>query len=232
MRHPLAYIMEACDDIAYSVIDAEDTVKKGYASFYDLMDYLESSAQGDVVVCDVIKRARDKNAEFKKESLSSKELNDISMQMFRVIAIARMIVAATDIFVSKINEMLKLNIPPGYELIENSECSELCRLLKKFDRRHGFHHSDVLKLELDGNNYIKALMSMLWQSINTHEDSRTPFERYAYGGISENYRRVYERSSKDLYNKYQLLCDALSGMTEQYLVKVHDELKILKNGTT
>ena len=33
LRHPFAYIMEACDDIAYSVIDAEDTVKKGYASF-------------------------------------------------------------------------------------------------------------------------------------------------------------------------------------------------------
>ncbi len=36
IRHPLAYVMEACDDIAYSIIDAEDTVKKGYASFYDL----------------------------------------------------------------------------------------------------------------------------------------------------------------------------------------------------
>lgn len=32
IRHPLVYVMEACDDIAYSVIDAEDTVKKGYAS--------------------------------------------------------------------------------------------------------------------------------------------------------------------------------------------------------
>ncbi len=40
VRHPLAYVMEACDDIAYSIIDAEDIVKKGYASFYDLMDYL------------------------------------------------------------------------------------------------------------------------------------------------------------------------------------------------
>ena len=33
IRHPLAYVMEACDDIAYSIIHAEDTVKKGYASF-------------------------------------------------------------------------------------------------------------------------------------------------------------------------------------------------------
>jgi len=33
IRHPLAYVMEACDDIAYSIIDAEDTVKKGYHHF-------------------------------------------------------------------------------------------------------------------------------------------------------------------------------------------------------
>lgn len=26
-------IMEACDDIAYSVLDAEDTIKKGFASY-------------------------------------------------------------------------------------------------------------------------------------------------------------------------------------------------------
>ena len=33
VRHPLALIMEACDDTAYSVIDAEDSVKKSLVSF-------------------------------------------------------------------------------------------------------------------------------------------------------------------------------------------------------
>jgi dGTPase len=28
LRHPVAYVMEACDDIAYSVVDAEDAIKK------------------------------------------------------------------------------------------------------------------------------------------------------------------------------------------------------------
>jgi len=41
VRHPLTYIMEACDDIAYAVLDAEDAVKKGLVSFSDLMSYLE-----------------------------------------------------------------------------------------------------------------------------------------------------------------------------------------------
>ncbi|MCP5058867.1 MAG: hypothetical protein GY937_19370 [bacterium] len=29
LRHPLTFVMEACDDSAYSVLDVEDGVKKG-----------------------------------------------------------------------------------------------------------------------------------------------------------------------------------------------------------
>jgi len=76
--------MEACDDIAYSVIDAEDTVKKGYASFYDLMDHLQSEGGKDDVIGNVVEASQKKNKEFKKDKLSSRELNDLSMQMFRV----------------------------------------------------------------------------------------------------------------------------------------------------
>ena len=48
LRHPLTYIIEACDDTAYAVLDAEDTVKKGYASFYDLMEFLKSEPDDNV----------------------------------------------------------------------------------------------------------------------------------------------------------------------------------------
>mgnify|MGYP002749101962 FL=1 len=39
--------MEACDDIAYSVLDAEDTIKKGLASFCDLMDHMLTNSRGN-----------------------------------------------------------------------------------------------------------------------------------------------------------------------------------------
>lgn len=77
------------------------------------------------------------------------------------------------------------------------------------------------------------MMTMLWQAIakdGEHDDH--PFERYAFGSISENYRRVYTSTDKSMYTKYQLLCDVISGMTESYLIKKHNELKSLeyKNG--
>ena len=229
IRHPLAYVMEACDDIAYSIIDAEDTVKKGYASFYDLMDFLQTFDSKDEVVREVVRVARSKNEEFKRDSLSSRELNDISMQMFRVKAISVMVEAATNVFVANVGKMMDGSIPAGFELISNSECAQLCRAAKQFAIRHGFQHKEVLKLELQGNNYIKSMMTMLWAAVSGDGDSNSPFERYAFGEISENYRRVYLDSGKSLYAKRQLLCDAVSGMTESHLIKKHDELKSLEN---
>lgn len=232
VRHPLAYVMEACDDIAYSIIDAEDTVKKGYASFYDLIDYLESFGKSDAVIKRVIETAKEKNFEFRSCLLSSRELDDMSMQMFRVKAIAEMVPSATKVFIQNVGKMLNGSIPPGFELIKNSEVAGLCKAAKEFDYRYGFQHRDVLRLELDGNNYIKSMMTMLWKAIEAHDQPNCPFERYAYGEISENYRRVFDDSKKTTYDKHQLLCDAISGMTENYLIKKHDELKKLDRVST
>lgn len=232
VRHPLAYVMEACDDIAYSIIDAEDTVKKGYASFYDLMDHLEEASSGDPVIDAVVKTSRDKNKDFKKERLSSRELNDISMQMFRVKAIAEMVTAATDVFVANIKPMMEEKLESGFELIKASRCNLLCSAVKQFDKRHGFQHKDVLRLELQGNSYIKNMMGMMWKAISNGEDTNRSFERYVFGAISENYRRVYEDTDKSQYAKRQLLCDAISGMTENYLIKKHDEFKSLQDSRT
>lgn len=229
VRHPLAYVMEACDDIAYSIIDAEDTVKKGYASFYDLMDHLDEESNSDPVINDIIASARNKNKEFKKESLSSREINDISMQMFRVKAISEMVTAATEVFVTHIDQMMKGELPPGFELINASKCSLLCSAVKRFDKRHGFQHSDVLRLELQGNSYIKNMMTMMWKAITNGGNSSKPFERYVFGAISENYRRIFSDSKSTAYEKRQLLCDAISGMTENYLIKKHDEFRSLQD---
>lgn len=228
-RHPLAYVMEACDDIAYSIIDAEDTVKKGYASFYDLMDHLESSHGDDRIIKNVVSASRKENAKFKKEPLSSRELNDISMQMFRVKAISEMVESATQVFVKNIEKIMDGSIQPGFELIKKSKSAKLCSATKAFDYRHGFQNKEVLRLELQGNNYIKSMMDMLWQAVSREDDLNYPFERYVFGGISENYRRVYAGSSKSIYDKCQLICDTLSGMTESHLVKKHDEYRSLEN---
>lgn len=230
VRHPLTVIMEACDDIAYSVIDAEDTVKKACASFYDLMDFIESETDDSVSV-DIVRRAREENRVFKDASLSSRELNDVSMQVFRAIAISTMVQAATRAFVGNLERIMSGDPDPGLELMKVSDCGAFCKVVKAFDRRYGFQHREVLRLELQGHNYIQSTMDMLWDSLDDGDKGSCPFGRYVYGTISENYRRVYESSKRTEYDKRQLICDAVSGMTESYLLKKHKELKSLANAS-
>ena len=87
---------------------------------------------------------------------------------------------------------------------------------------------EVLRLELEGNNYIRSMMGMVWSAIASADEDHRPFERYVFGAISENYRRIYSGTDKSLYAKHQLQCDVVSGMTESYLIKKHDEFRSLK----
>lgn len=226
VRHPLTYIMEACDDIAYAVIDAEDTIKKRYASFYDLMAHMKH--YDDPVVNEVVERAEKKNKEYKNEDLSSSELNEISMQMFRVYAIYSLVKEVTKTFVEECREIMTGEVGGQYELVKRSKAAMLCKSLKDFDKKYAFRNKDVLKLELIGNNYIDSTMGMLWNAIVMPD---SPFSRYSYQRISENYRRVHQTSKQTkLYKDCQLLCDSISGMTDNYLIGFHDELRPLFNG--
>ena len=147
------------------------------------------------------------------------------MQMFRVKAIAVMVESATDCFVENADEILAGRTDPKFQVIKSSKAANLCSRLKKFDRRYGYKHPDVLRLELEGNNHIRFIMDAFWTGINCKNSD--PFAGYAYRRISENYRRVYESGEKTLSDKLHLLCDEVSGMTESYLISVHDELKNL-----
>lgn len=230
-RHPLTHIMEACDDIAYSVLDAEDTVKKGYASFYDLVDFLEHHCDGDELASELISNARKKNKEFKDEKLSPNELNDISMQMLRVKAISLMVDDVVKTFVSYSDKLLANDVEEGFELIKTGRSDLLCKTLKKFDVIHGYRHRSVLEQELRGSNYIHSLMDMMWSGIKNIEEPDL-FQKYVHSRLSEGYKRVFENSSYPSmsYKKAQLLSDSISGMTDTYLIDFHDELKPLYDG--
>ena len=236
IRHPFTYLMEACDDIAYSILDAEDTIKKGLASYQDLISFLTSWNNGtDPTIQELVKRVQEKNQEwdYRKQDLSPSEINDMSMQMFRVHSSNVLITSIVEAFRQHHKELCHTDCDIK-DLISVSTGNQLCSALKKFDKTRGYRHRTVLELELKGSNYIQGLMDMLWVGIKGRktggESWDTPFGRYAYGRISENYRRVFEdpdNALPPLYKEAQLLADAISGMTDSYLIRLHDELKSL-----
>ena len=237
IRHPLAYIMEACDDIAYSVLDAEDAVKKGLVSFVDVLNFIEAESPDDLVVKRLKEKALKRDEEHRKHNLSPAELNDISMQMFRVFAIGEMVSAVTNAF-SQNYDAIMCGTFEG-DLIGSSDAKALCEGLQECSLQHAFLHKSVLEIELKGHNIIHSLMDMIWPAIEKRgdpfktkgfEDGPCVFEKYVYNRISENYRRVFEGPDNMLpltYKRCQLLADMVSGMTDSYAVDLERELREL-----
>jgi len=241
LRHPLTFLMEASDDIAYSVLDVEDAVKKGLVSYRDLISYLEASESGDKetdgVIEDVCNRAEKQHAKHKFAKLSPAEVNDLSTQMFRVFAIGAMVSSVIEAFLEQ-----KVGIEAGTlkdDLIAASSSALLCKKLKAFAFENAYKHRSVLELELEGHKVIHSIMDMLWPAIVSRGDPEeetkghpgTPYEKYAYGRISENYRRVFESPNSELplgYRRCQLLADMVSGMTDSFALSFEKELRDLR----
>jgi dGTPase len=234
-RHPMAYVMEACDDIAYAVLDIEDAVKKGLASFSDLMAYLSHHAATDAVVVELVRLSEEKHTEYRQqEGLSPAELNDVSMQRFRVFAIGAMVKAITEAFVK--HQTSLISGEQQQALLMLSSAHVLREQLGCFARTYAFQHRTVLEIELRGYNTIRGLMDIFWTAIaKTNPDKASqlpdnPYDRYVYTRISENYRRVYNHPADEVktlpprYRQCLLLTDMISGMTDSYAIDLLAEL--------
>jgi dGTPase len=167
--------------------------------------------------------------------------------MFRVYAIGSMISAIIREFEARYDEIMtgKMASP----LLDVSKAHRFCEVLKRFDFQHAYKHRGVLEIELKGFNVIHDLMDMLWRGITERvsfsdvTSSRiSPFAKYAYGRISENYRRVFEgRLQGTFYNdsllpiryrEIQLLTDMIAGMTDQFAIDLHGELRTFNVGAS
>lgn len=240
-RHPLALVMEACDDIAYSVLDAEDAIKKGLASLNDLLASLgyhpDGEDQLDPVVSHLCELSRWEYDVLRRQKLHPSELQDVATQKFRVHAIHLMVSAVAQAFKDNYQEIVNGNFDG--ELIKVSQAAALCDALKDFDRQNAFSHKTVLEIELNGYNTLNRLMDFLWIGISERKDYKnldskrtSPFSAYVYSRISKNYRRIFEGKVDQYhpdaglpirYKEMQLLTDMVSGMTDQFCIDLHDD---------
>jgi dGTPase len=228
-RHPFAYLVEACDDIAYSTVDAEDAVKKGLASLPDLVAHLRTGEK-DRVVDEVVSFCESEQAKVRGiAALTPAELNDILMQKFRTVAIGKMVPIVREAFLTNLAS-IEAGTFEG-DLIANSEAQELRQRLKVFDRAVAYSHRDVVRIEALGERVIHSLMSELWAAINTSPEARTARMRYVASRVSKNYLRAHEHAVSRVgvpYARAQLLADMIAGMTDRFAVSLYHDFEGLR----
>lgn len=236
-RHPLTWIMEAADDIAYSVLDVEDAMKKGIISPEDLLNIIE--CEKEKCGSQVYEAIQD---DFRKADASGRPpsiIRDVKIGYVRAHLISTLIEHATSNYIT--NRAAIDNYTHGIPLMDTSV---LCGCLKGVAHQYAFGNTEVLFVEAKGRRAIEALLDAFWHSISTREndnkiDSRRTeaFSRYIYSLFSANYLEAAtdseqagtgEIAKRLRYRELRLLTDMISGMTDSFAINAAERMALLK----
>ena len=247
-RHPLSYLLEAADDIAYSAADLEDGFKKKVISISDIRDIFKDEKE-------ILQKLEEYTLD---DQYNSQER---IIQRFRIYLQGKMIKAVIETFIEKQDEILKGTFKN--EILMESSAKVIREKLKSIADEKILSNSDIYKTELAGEVAIEYLLTFFIDALDNKKkfidkiiDVNGDFDRIKLDGrtkriyniISKDYRTVYEKRileilkkindneelenkriyNEILYNTYLLITDYISGMTDNYSIELYRRLKGIK----
>lgn len=224
-RNPVAYLLEAADDIAYCAADLEDGVKLGIIRIEEIRQVLSSKLKDNRDK--VLKDFEDLCARFKDEG---KLKDSLIIQNFRILVQRDMISAIIDCFRDNYSDIMEGKFE--HELLEKSQASDIRGAFKELQSII-FSSKSVLKKELAGWEAVNGLLEIFVKASSSEnfKSGGNTYESRLYNIISTNYRRIYESKEtykNEKYKRIQLVVDFISGMTDRFAIDLYQELKGIK----
>lgn len=239
-RHPLTWLMEACDDTAYSILDVEDAIKKELVSAEDLRAFIGNKFRSTTAGGGLVNQLED---DFKKADGASADLDrvsDVKTSYIRTRLVEAVLTGAADEFVRDRSNIFNYSRPNAL-LKCGTFSSDLTEAMKDFAKTHAYNSSGVLRNELQGTLVIQRLMDRMWSAITKRTKVIKPSSKrvsavdaYVYSRISSSYRWIFENASDNSrenirYREAQLLTDMISGMTDRFAVELDAEIRAAEN---
>jgi dGTPase len=226
-RNPITFLVEASDDMVYSVVDIEDGIKKNVVSWDIVRGTLEANKSkiGDELFNDCVVAAENRigKAEFplgnKGEAIS---------QYFRTRVIVKAQAAVREAFLRNYDGIMDGTYDK--EILYDSDMGAFYQVLKdEVNFKYVYNAKETLRLELLGRNVIRFLLDTFWQAERSKKSKTFPAKIYHL--LSQNYRTVFENpipEEKDLPEKYRkmlLMTDYICGMTDSFALNLRRELQ-------
>ncbi len=229
-RNPITYLVEAADDIVYSVADIEDAIKKGVLAWHPLEEDLKKTEHPTM---EDARNGMMRILEAGTGTIAGDLADDIWASAFRT-SVVRVVVDSVVNEFKKRYEAIMRGLYTG-ELVEDCGAWPLVKKLKELGRTRVYCTPSNLKLELMGRHVICDLMDIFWEGaealpVDGELPKPTTFSGKACALLSENYRRVFCHSVKAMpelpeqYRRFQLVTDYVCGMTDTFAKRLHAEL--------
>lgn len=228
-RHPLTFILEAADDIAYKTADIEDAYVKGYISYQQLKEELG----------ELQKREADnpfkplEKLEHKYESgLKRKVKNpeEYAVKNWIVQVQGFLINCATFGFTSNYHSIMEGTY--GQDIFQGTYGEGLMELLGDMAYRRVFTTPTIYKMEVAESVILDFLMDKFVKAVLYYDTDvkLSEIDKRVVSFISENYKSAYhcQAEGKDeaekLYLRLLLVTDYICGMTDSYAKRLYQEL--------
>ena len=202
-RHPLAYLVEAADDICYTIIDFEDGINLGLVSEDFALEYL-------------IKLVKDSIDSSKYNTLTTKEDR---ISYLRALAIGSLINDAVKVFVENEEAILDGRFP--YALTHKSKYKVQMDDIIKLSVKNIYQSREVIEKEIVGYQIIQTLLDKFITAFNNKFD-----------GNSSNYDKLllkmlpekFLEEKDDLYSRLLHICHYVSLLTDGNALELYETI--------
>jgi dGTPase len=208
-RHPLTYLVEAADDICYSVVDIEDGYKLGRLRFEEAEERLL--------------------ALLRRQPPRYKEISDEPWKIayLRAKAIGDLIDFAVEVFLAQ-ESLIMAGKMPGDLMAQTPVASQLDEIAA-FTRKRIFETRERFQTEVMGGEILTSLLGAFCSAHLDFERSGGRLE--ALAPRQKALLRLMPQPPKATASRYEWLLsvtDFISGMTDSYALKQFQRLRGLQ----
>ena len=225
-RHPLVILMEAADDIAWSIIDIEDALRKGTIQFEEFIEYMGDKYE----IINKNKRWDNflENSKKYKNDWGFIRSYNIALQKLRIKLIGDMFRDCVSAFVD--NYKLIMNGEFNESLISKSKSADVNNVLCGFARKHIYKDRAILAMEVVGCEVIQVLLNFIVVSILKNKENKIKtYEGKIYNLMGPVLRKLHENyTPQTTYDKLLLATDFISGLTDTYALNLYQKWSGIK----
>lgn len=202
-RHPLAYLVEAADDICYTIIDFEDGINLGLIEEDYALEYMI------MLVKDAIDSKKYHSLQHTKDRVS----------YLRALAIGVLINEAVTIFLD--NEEAILNGTFDKGLLDKCKYEAQINDIIKISIDKIYRSKEVVEKEVAGYKIIADLLDVFVTALNNKFDSRqSNYDKLVLNLIPQE----YQQEKESLYDRIMQISSYVAGLSDGYAIRLHRKI--------
>ncbi|MFK8276221.1 dGTP triphosphohydrolase [Capnocytophaga cynodegmi] len=198
-RHPLAFLVEAADDICYTIIDFEDGINLGLISEDLALEYL-----GKLI-----------NERINTKKYAQLLTKEERIAYLRAIAIGTLIQEAVEIFIKNEENILKGDFHSS--LLSKSAYRPQIEDIIDISVSHIYQSDEVVEKEISGYVVLQNLLDVFFTAaMNDYKGKLTSFDKSIFKILPEKYKK-----ETSLYDKIMGITCYIASLTDSKAVELH-----------